>query len=227
MTELQEQQAHQPALSGPLFSWLCAGPVQMPRARDSLPTLRNYLLLWPTRSIEVCAGEVRVSEDRVGELREVEVRIGQVRVVEERPSEVRDEELRSAEVRADEERLGEVRVGEVRVGEVRVRQIDRVVRSVVSGTSTPNDSHSRLYVRAQPALRGLRAWLTIGPRLPLLVRALADERSQDFHHRGVVPGRVTGDAFQRVDAADAYVEFCGAKLLDRLRVALGHLAFPR
>src|SRR5205807_8534274 len=35
---------------------------------------------------------------------------------------------------------------------------------------------------------------------------------------------VTGDALQGVDAADAHVELVGAELLDRLRVAVSHLA---
>ncbi len=37
---------------------------------------------------------------------------------------------------------------------------------------------------------------------------------------GVVPGRIAGDALQRVDAAEANVELAGAELLDRLGVAV-------
>ena len=59
----------------------------------------------------------------------------------------------------------------------------------------------------------------------MLMRLLADEGGQDFHHGGVVSGRVSGEPLQRVDAACAYVEVAGAKLLDRLAVALGYLPF--
>src|SRR6266516_3573065 len=52
---------------------------------------------------------------------------------------------------------------------------------------------------------------------------LADERGQDFHHRGVVFGRIAGHALQRIDTADTYVESVGAELLDRLGVAVSHL----
>jgi hypothetical protein len=39
----------------------------------------------------------------------------------------------------------------------------------------------------------------------------------------MVAGRIPGDAFQRVDAADADVEFVGAQVLDGLGIAVGHL----
>ena len=42
---------------------------------------------------------------------------------------------------------------------------------------------------------------------------------------GVVLCGVAGDALQGVDAANAHVKLVGAELLDRLRVAVGHLPF--
>jgi hypothetical protein len=55
-----------------------------------------------------------------------------------------------------------------------------------------------------------------------LVDGFADS-GQDFHHRGVISGGVAGYSFQGVDGADAHVGLFGAKVLDRLGVAVGHL----
>ncbi|PPK70244.1 hypothetical protein CLV40_102155 [Actinokineospora auranticolor] len=56
-------------------------------------------------------------------------------------------------------------------------------------------------------------------------RSGADEGAEYLDHGGLVAGRVDGEAFQGVDAAESYLEAVRTllpELLDRLRV----LAFP-
>jgi hypothetical protein len=57
------------------------------------------------------------------------------------------------------------------------------------------------------------------------VGLFADECGQDFHHCGVSPGRFADDAFQGVDAADAYTELSRAELFDRFDVAVDYQGF--
>jgi len=114
-------------------------------------------------------------------------------------------------LRAGEVRTGEVRVGQVRVGEVRAGQLDHL--AVVSDSPASDDGGSCLHVGARSMLWRLRAGLG---RWPVLAGVLTDERGQDFHDRGMVPGRIAGDALQRVDAADTHVELVRTELLDRL-----------
>ena len=62
-----------------------------------------------------------------------------------------------------------------------------------------------------------------GLHWPGLAGVLADEGGQHLHDGGVVPGGITADPLEGVDAADAHVELVRAELLDGLGVAVGHL----
>jgi hypothetical protein len=108
--------------------------------------------------------------------------------------------------------------GEVRAGKRGCAEVNCL--AVASVLSAGNDRDGCLHLGARCPLWRLSAGFG---HWPLLAGVLADERGQDFDHRRVVAGRVAGNAFQRVDAANAHVKLVGAELLDRLGVAVGHM----
>jgi hypothetical protein len=167
---------------------------------------------------------VRRGGGRRGEVHRGGVRRGEVRAGEVRRGEVRAGEVRVDEVRAFEIRAGEVRFGKVGVGEVYAAEANPP--AVVFDVPPPNDGDGGLDVGTRGRLRRGRFERARGRCRPRqwLTGVLADARGQDLHHGGVVFRGVIGDPFQGVDAADGHVDCGGAKLFDRLGIAVGELS---
>ena len=109
--------------------------------------------------------------------------------------------------------VGEIRAGEacaveVRAGEVRASEVDGLL--VLPGVAAPYDSYGGLNIGGVSSLRVRQLPAHRRPTVPAARRVLADECRQDRHDRGVVPGRVEGDALQCVYATDAHVLLVGA-----------------
>ena len=94
---------------------------------------------------------------------------------------------------------------------------------VVLDFSTSDHAYSGQHVRARSALPRASIAPLMGCRRPLLMGVLANERGQDLHHRGMVSRGVTGDALERVNAANAHVKLVGAELLNSPGKAVRHL----
>jgi hypothetical protein len=98
-----------------------------------------------------------------------------------------------------------------------------LVVELSSWFSSANDSEDCLDVRGELA----SGFLVLGFLSSFLFHwtVLSHVGGKHLHHRPVVLGRVAGDAFQRVDPAEADRHILVAQLLDGARKALGYVAF--
>jgi hypothetical protein len=107
-------------------------------------------------------------------------------------------EVRAVEDRAGEVCAGEVRAGEVRAGKIRAAELD--VLPVLLAVPAPDNSDAGLHIGACLALGWVCPGLIGGWFRPRLMGVITDKRGQHLQHRGMVSGRVPGDAFQGIDA---------------------------
>src|SRR4051794_13584905 len=163
--------------------------------------------------------EVRSFEVRPEEVGPFEMCLSQVGSFEVRSREVGSFEMRLSEVSSFERRLNQE--GPPQVGQRKVQPpFPRVFALAASGITAIDDGQNRGNI-GRRAIAMVSIYSRESRHLIFPASTLPDKSGQCLHDRPIIRLALPRDALQRINAAQANLEFIAPELLDRIGEAFG------